>query len=451
MSTSPLDCLAGLPQPEDLSQFRSDIDPEWIDAALEATGTATLRKRRLPAAQVIWLVIGIALFRNRGIVSVANSLDLALPSVNRGATAAPSSISAARDRLGAEPVAWLFARTASEWAHASADLDRWRGLSLYGVDGTTLRVPESDENREHFGLASGGHRGASAYPLVRLVAVMALRSHLLASVAYGPYKNGEYTYAAQLWESIPDDSLILVDKNFLSAALLLSLQSQGDRHWLLPAKSSTKWRRIKKLGEDDELVEMDVSKVARSKDPSLPKTWTARAIRYQRKGFKARTLLTSLVDPSLYPANEIIELYHERWEIELGYGEIKTDMLDATKQPLRSKSPERIRQEIWGILIAYNLIRLEMERIAQEADVKPTRISFVMTYRMICEEFIWSANSAPGAIPKQLRRLREEVKRFILPKRRSERSYPRAVKVKMSNYKKKRRSSAKTKPANGSK
>ena len=116
--------------------------------------------------------------------------------------------------------------------------------------------------------------------------------------------------------------------------------------------------------------------------------WPARAIRYQRKGFKPRTLLTSLVDQKLYPADEIVELYHERWEIELGYGEIKTDMLDATTQPPRSKTPQRVRQEIWGILIAYNLIRLEMQRIADEAHVEPTRISFVTVYQHICLELL---------------------------------------------------------------
>ena len=171
---SSLDCIADL-SPEDLAKFRMDLDPKWIEAALQATGTATIRKRRLPAEQVVWLVIGMALFRNRGIADVANSLDLALPSRNARATAARSSVAQARDRLGQEPMEWLFVRSAEKWAHASADRERWRELALYAVDGTTLRVPDSDENREHFGLASGGSkRGDSAYPLVRLVAVMAV-------------------------------------------------------------------------------------------------------------------------------------------------------------------------------------------------------------------------------------------------------------------------------------
>ena len=438
-----LDCIASFPLPQDLSRLQQDLDPAWIEAALQATGTATLRRRRLPAEQVVWLVIGMALFRNRSITDVASSLDIALPTPNGGPTAAPSAVSTARSRLGAEPLAWLFERTAHQWAHASADRDRWRGLALYAIDGTTLRVPDTDENRDCYGYASGGHRGDSGYPVTRLVAAMALRSHLVAGVAFGPYATGEQSYAADLWSAIPDCSLTINDRNFLSAEMLLSLQSAGTgRHWLVPAKCNTKWRRLKRFGAHDELVEMDVSKEARRKNPALPETWSARAIRYQRKGFRPRILLTSLVDPDRYPAVEIVPLYHERWEIELGYGEIKTDMLDATRQPLRSKTPERVRQEIWGILIAYNLIRLEIERIADEAGVAPTRVSFVTAYRQIGLELLCYVFTSPGAIPKRLRQLRADIQRFILPLRRPRPSSPRAVKVKMSSYPKKRRPAA---------
>lgn len=96
---------------------------------------------------------------------------------------------------------------------------------------------------------------------------------------------------------------------------------------------------------------MAVNRQKRAQNPSLPKTWVARAIRYQRRGFRPRVLLTSMLDPEQYPANEVVALYHERWEIELGYGEIKTDMLKHSA-PLRSKSPKRVSQEIWGLLIA---------------------------------------------------------------------------------------------------
>ena len=169
-------------------------------------------------------------------------------------------------------------------------------------------------------------------------------------------------------------------------------------------------------------------------------TWQARVIEYHRKGFRPQKLITSLRCPITYPACEMAALYHERWEIEIGYGEVKTQTQGGTAP--RSQNVDRVRQEIWGILIAYNLVRLEIERIAEEAGVPPTRISFVAAFRMICNEWLWSANASPGAIPRHLRQLRENVLLFVLPPRRSERTYPRAVKIKMSSYPRKRRATS---------
>jgi hypothetical protein len=154
---------------------------------------------------------------------------------------------------------------------------------------------------------------------------------------------------------------------------------------------------------------------------------------------RPQRLITSLLDADKYPAKEIVDLYHERWELELAYDEIKTEMLDGAAAPLRSKSPVGIRQEVWGLLIAYNLVRLEMERVADQAKVKPTRISFTMVLDMVCNEWLWlSGTATPGAIPRHLERLRADIRRCVLPERRPNRAYPRAVKIKMSNYAKKR-------------
>ncbi len=431
-----LECVETYGKPEAVDEFRRRLESKWIDEALKATGTATIRRRRLPARLAVWLVFAIALFRNRGITEVADKLNPALPG-RRGATAAPSAISQARTRLGAEPMEWLFRRTAEEWSRPSADKHRWHGLVLYGVDGSTLRAPDSEDNREEFG-GPKSRRGASGYPMVRVVGLMALRSRLLAAVSFGPYGTGEVTYAQQLWSSVPDDSLTIVDKGLFGANLLVPLARSGkNRHWLIRAKKNTRWRVVKHLGPGDDLVEMDIARQARKKDPALPKTWQARAIRYQVKGFRPQTLLASLLDPEPYPAAEIASLYHERWELELGYDEIKTEMLDR-QETIRSGIPDRVRQEMWGILLAYNLIRVEMERIADEAHVTPTRISFVASIRLICDEWLWCAVAAPGAIPAHLRALRAAVMDFVLPLRRSQRASPRAVKIKMSGHARKR-------------
>jgi hypothetical protein len=423
--------------PGSYTTFRQHIDPVFVEEALHATGTATLRRRRLPAEQVVWLVIGMALVRDRSIADVVRQLDLALPTDDGMTTVASSAVAQARARLGSEPLEWLYERTATDWAVASANRDPWRGLGLYGLDGTTLRVPDSDENRDHFGSQNAGDRGATGYPQVRAVVVMALRSHLLAAACFGPYATDERQYAKALWATIPEQSLVLLDRNYLQASALVGLASTN-RHWLTPAKGNSKWTVLKRLGTGDDLVEMTVSSEARRKDPSLPETFQARAIRYQRKGYPPRTLLTSLLDPVKYPADEIRVLYHERWEIELGYGEMKTDMLQRM-EAIRSRTPATVNQEIWGLLIAYNLVRLEMERVADEVGVAPTRISFVAALRLIVDEWSWSTTSiTPGAIPRHLTDLRDKIRIYVLPPRRPERTFPRAVKIKMSNYARKR-------------
>jgi transposase IS4-like protein/DDE family transposase len=419
-----------------LPRFRASIDPAWIDEALEVTGTATIRKRRLPAEQVIWLVLGMGIMRDEPITEICAVMELALPG-QRGVRAAPSSVAQARERLGDDPVRWLFNRTATEWAHASARRHAWRGLALYGADGTTLRVPDSSENRAHFGGQSGRWNGTSGYPLARLVTLMALRSHLLAGARFGPYGVDERTYAAELWSLVPAESLVIVDRLFLNAKTLLGIERMGDqRHWLTRAKSTSKWTRVRRLGPGDELVEMTVSKEARRADPSLPEKWTMRAIRYKRRGFPSQTVLTSLVDARRYPAAEVIALYHERWEIELGYNEVKRVMLDR-EETTRSKSPRGVAQELWGLALSYNLVRLEAERLAEEMKIRPTRISFTAALTLIETAFrSWSLDNA-GRTPDRLRKLRQDLAHFILPERR-ERSYPRAVKIKMSNYPRKR-------------
>ena len=147
------------------------------------------------------------------------------------------------------------------------------------------------------------------------------------------------------------------------------------RHWLLRVRKDVIYDKIETLGKGDFLVDKPVSRYSQEKHKELPPTLRMRAIEYRHGGEK-RVLLTSLLDPKRYPADEIIALYRERWEIELGYGELKTDMLERA-ETIRSKNPDSVAQELWGILVGYNLVRLEMEQIADEIGVPPLRISFI--------------------------------------------------------------------------
>lgn len=412
-----------------LEGLKQHLNPEWIEEALAASGTVTLRRRRLPAEQVIWMVIGMGLVRNLSIEEVVDKLEIALPD-KKGTLVAKSAISKARQRVGEDPLAYLFAATAAEWATRSADEHRWRGLALYGLDGTTMRVADSPENRAAFGGAYvGAGHGMSGYPLIRVVAMMALRSHVLSAFRFADYGTGEITLARDIWHEVPEQSLVIIDRNFLVKKDLIDLETSGERHWLSRTKSNTKWAVVERLGRDDYLVEWDVH------ERGGPKTWTMRAIHYKRKGYPRATLLTSLVDAEKYPAKELIALYHERWETEIGYDELKTHLLDR-QEAIRSKTPTGVRQELWGIAIAYNLVRLEMERVAAEAGVPPTRISFVASLALIRDEFhtLSLRSMTPGSVPARLVYLRQRLKRLVLPPRRPDRSYPRSVKLKMSNY-----------------
>jgi len=427
--------------PEHFEQFAAALEPAWIQQALSATGTATVRRRKLPAEQAVWLVIGMGLFRDRSIAAVAQHLRLVLPESTAKQPAGALTSSAlvqARQRLGVEPLSELFRQSAEHWAFRAADAQRWRGLAVYGVDGSTLRIADTPENDSSFGRPGSSRGGGAAYPQLRLVTVMALRAHLLAGLALGPYRTAEATLAETLWNQIPDDSLTILDRGFLSYGPLHRLQSQGrSRHWLIRARAKLKWRVLRRLGVHDHLVEVTLSKPSRRADPQLPETLQVRAMRYQRRGFRAQTLLTSLTDSQRYPAAEIAAVYHERWELELAFDEIKTHTLER-EETLRSRTPARVYQEVWGLAIGYNLVRLAMARAAAQVGLPPIRLGYRHALMLIREFWRLAAiTTGPGLLPHHIEHLHHELALLVLPPRRPRR-YPRAVKIKMSNYPRKR-------------
>src|SRR6266852_4209573 len=158
-------------RPASFEQFSAAIDPAWVAEALTATGTASVRRRKLPAEHVVWLVIGMGLFHDRSI-----------------------------------------AQTATVWTTAAADTTRWRGLAVYGLDGTTLRVADTPANVATFGRPGSRHGEGAGYPQLRLVALSVLRHHLVAAAALGAYRTSELTLAATLWAAVPDRALVILDR-----------------------------------------------------------------------------------------------------------------------------------------------------------------------------------------------------------------------------------------------
>ena len=414
-----------------LDRLAEHLPTAWIEEALAATGTASIRRRRLPAEQVVWLVIALALYRGQSMPEVLASLDLALPSAS-DQPVSKSAVSQARQRLGAAPLQSLFDQTARAWCAQDAERHAWKGLSLWAMDGTTFRAADSAKNRAHFGAQAYASGRLASYPQVRAVSVTAIPTHLVANVAFGEYGQNEMLYAKTLIAGIADHSLTVFDRGFLSAEILLGLTQGGlERHYLIPAKSNTRWELLS--GEEDDcLVRMRVSAQARAKSPELPEHWTARAVRMVCASGKQRVLLTSLLDRRRYKAEALAECYRRRWEIETSYRELKQSMLGEALT-LRSQQPEGVEQEIWGALIAYNLVRLEMAKAALQAKVEPTDLSFLRALHILQHEMIWAVGMAPGKLPAHLLRLRLQMQFAIVEKRRG-RQCPRLVKALPQRY-----------------
>lgn len=415
----------------DLSALSRSIDPDWIVRALSSTGKASVRRRKLPAEHVVWLVIALALYRDQSIPDVVAHLALVLPDeVNPDI--ARSALTQARQRLGDEPLAQLFAISSAVWDEQHQSGRAWRGLARYAVDGSTLRTADSAENRQYFGAQAYVDGVVASYPQMRLVTLTALATHLVRDAVFGAYSVNEMRYAADLLARIPDRSLTVFDKGFFSAALLVDLQSQGDqRHWLIPAKINAKWEKLDHAAGDYR-VRMTVSQQARAVNPDLPAFWEARAIETTNSHGRKRILLTSLMDARTYPAHEIIRQYEERWRIETSYRELKHEMM-GSEITLRSGTPQTVRQEVWGALLAYNLVRLTMAEVAEKAEVEPTRLSFTIALHYIRQEWGWMAIEAPAKLPAHLIRLRNRLGDLILPTTRG-RKCPRVVKKIPARY-----------------
>ncbi|WP_238947591.1 IS4 family transposase, partial [Vandammella animalimorsus] len=393
---------------------------------MAATGCASVRKRKLPAERVVWLVIALAMYRHQSMAQVVADLDLAL-SDEINPDIAKSALTQARQRLGQEPLSQLFGMSAAVWDQRHQQGRSWRGLARYAVDGSTLKAADTQDNREHFGAQEYASGAVASYPQLRLLTLTSLSTHLVRDAVFGEYGKNEMRYAKDLLAAIPDHSLTVFDKGFLSAELLLQVQSAGTaRHWLIPARSNSRWQR---LGDDpsDYLVQMKVSPQARKANPLLPEFWQARAIETVSARGQRRILLTSLLDAKRWPAQEIAQQYEQRWRIETSYRELKQELL-GSGLTLRSGTPQTVMQEVWGALLAYNLIRLEMAEVARQEGVTPTDLSFTVALNYMRYEWLSLASISPGLLPKHLLRLRQRLGEQLLPKQRRGRQCPRVVK-----------------------
>lgn len=418
--------------PHSVSVFAEHIPQDWLQLATQHANQVTLRRRKLVSEHVLWLVVGMAFFRNEPLIEIARRMNISLDGQAIDTVLAKSALTQARQRLGSESLAWLFRHSGKQWASERYPDDSWHGLQVFAIDGAVFRTSDPQELRDHFGSGNTATDRQTPYPMCRVVTVMNVHSHVLLDAQISPYRTNEMRLVSDMLDKLPDNSITLLDKGFFSATLLHHIHDKGhQRHWLLPMRKGCKYQVIETYGEGDQLIEMTVSPQARKQHPELGETWQARAVTYQL-GQSSKTVLTSL-PAEQFETKAVAELYHQRWQIELGFRDIKSSMQHNTLT-LRSKTVELVYQELWGLLLAYNLIRREASLAAVSHGYSPCEVSFKFACQFIAAELINMAVAvSPGNTAKRLKNLRGNIAILFL-KKRPRPSRPRAVKISKTRY-----------------
>ena len=367
-----------------------------IGSVLSKTGTASVRQRDLPAQVVVYYVIALALYMQSSYREVLRCLLegvqwLRDPSINVR-VAGKSGISQARTRLGWEPLRQLHDELVKPVAVRSTRGAWYRTWRLVSLDGSTFDVADEKANEDAFS-RPGASRGASAYPQIRFVSLVENGTHVLFGSQMDGYRTGEITLAKAVLPRLRKGMLCLADRNFFGFELWQQAQSTGaDLLWRM--KKNMRMAAEKHLPDGSYLSHVYPSE----------KDWrhqtngiVLRVIDYRLEGIEDAEpiyrLATTILDPRKAAAEELAALYHERWEIETAFDELKTHLRGA-HIVLRSKTPDLVRQEFYGLMMAHFAIRGLMHEAALQADEDPDRLSFLHAVRVVRRKL-----AVYGAIP----------------------------------------------------
>jgi Insertion element 4 transposase N-terminal/Transposase DDE domain len=355
-----------------------------VHALLQATGKTSVRQRDLPAHVVVYYVIALALYMQSSCREVLRCLFEGVqwlhPSV-KVKVAGKSGISQARTRLGWEPLRQLHDEVVRPIAAQTTRGAWYRGWRLVSIDGSTLDVADDPANDEAFG-RPGSSRGSSAFPQIRFVSLVENGTHVLFGTRMAGCRTSEIALAKSVLSSLQPGMLCLADRNFFGFELWNDARRTGaDQLWRV--KAGSRFVRDEELPDGSYLSHIYPSeKDRRHKTNGV----TVRVIDYSLDGVAdaepTYRLVTTILDHDKAPAQELAALYHERWEIESALDELKTHLRGANIV-LRSKTPDLVRQEFYGLMMAHFAIRGLMHEAALKADEDPDRLSFLHAVRVI--------------------------------------------------------------------
>jgi hypothetical protein len=372
---------------------------EKIHDVLEQTHRASVRERDLPAHVVVYYVIALALYMRSSYREVLRCLlegvQWLLDPSAKVKVAGKSGISQARSRLGVEPVKKLYDTVVTPIAEKRTKGAWFRQWRLVSLDGSTLDVADTVENDKAFG-RPGASRGSSAFPKIRFVALLENGTHVLWAAHMDQYATDELTLAERVIPSLRKGMLCMADRFFPSYKL-----------WRMAAKTGADllWRTRQNARLDVEKRLPDGSSLSRiyastSDRRNERNGIVVRVIDYRLKDVEGSEplyrLITTILDHEQAPARELAALYHERWEIETTLDELKTHLRGA-QIVLRSKTPDLVRQEFFGLMMAHFAVRGLMHEAALKADEDPDRLSFLHSVHVVQRRMARYAAIPPSA------------------------------------------------------
>ena len=344
------------------------VTPELVDEVLWECRKRDRRPGALPAGFMVYFTLALALFHQDSYDDVAEQLVGGMQEVS-GCIPHKASFTRARERLGSGVVERIFHRLAGPRAPAGLAGSFYRGMRLAAVDGFLLDAPDSEANRR-LRRPEGLQREPGGFPQVRVVTLTETGTHASIDARVGGYNSGERDPAVAMASSA-SGMLVIMDRGFPGVELWKAYTGAG-AHLLLRARSCVARRPVRHLPDGTYLARMNLA----GQKGAHPGGVLVRVIEYRVDGGEVIRLLTDLFDHDAYPAGELAVLYHERWEVESAYRQIKT-FQRGRQEVLRSTDPRLVRQEVWAHLVVHHCLTGIIMQLADSNGIDPDRISFV--------------------------------------------------------------------------
>ena len=412
----------------------------------EPWSSKTRRVRLCTVLSLVLLVLGLALWSRRNQSQVWRSVVgrlIELHPLQPKSTISDSGLSSRRQALGWQGLQGLM----GERCQLLADQEQmpsafYRRYRLMAMDGTLFNTPDTPANRAAFGGCSNQY-GSGPFPQVRCVELAECGSHAVVGLEISPYQESEVHGAHRLLAQVGPNMLVLVDAGITSGGFLEHVRQRGAHG--LGALEAGVWEQLeqpRRLCDGSVLAKVRPGRPGQAIYPLRQPLWV-RIMSYritdERLGEKDRVyrLVTTLLNPRVAPALELVRLYHERWEVELVFDEIKTHER-AQRKVLRSKTPEGVYQELYGIFLAHYAVRVLLAQAAVQADLDPDRLSFTEGLFELTEMMSFALTLEAEATEPLLVRLRLKMAEHVLPPRLL-RVNRREVKLHYTKYKPKKR------------